>query len=167
MNWAALIYPARIAALPRTERGIPVPFFVAKPRPGQPYDLRFSDARKALICARKRVCWVCGQPLEHVIAFVGGPISGASLLYGDGPMHRECAEFSLMHCPFMATPQMQYSERHVPSDAVLPPGGTLVKPDHHVLTLCTGFTLYRLRNELLFRAQPVSEQIKWQSGKQI
>lgn len=166
MNWNEIKYPESFAQLPRTEHGIPIPFFVAK-IDGK-YDLRFADHRKPMICAKRRLCWVCGKPLDYFCAFIGGPISAESLRFADGPMHLECAEFSLRYCPFLSTPNLQYSERSIPSGIAPVTGHSPVKPERHSLTISAGFTIVRVsENEIHFIAGPVQKQTFWKDGSQL
>jgi len=87
-------------------KGFPIPFFVTYFRDGTP-DFKITDTKKREWCALKRLCWVCGDPLEHLIAFLGGPVSTQHRLYNDGPMHVLCAQDALEICPFLIG-QMDY-----------------------------------------------------------
>lgn len=67
--------PPPLAALPRDERGYPVPYF-ASVAGGVP-DFRQVDTAKHRRAVRKRLCGLCGQPIsrKEEAAFVGGPLS--------------------------------------------------------------------------------------------
>lgn len=160
---SSIVLPPRIAKLAKTERGYPVPFF-ASVVDGKP-DLRYADPRKQLRCARERVCWVCGGKLGKEIAFIGGPISAANGAYSDGPMHRDCAEFSLKVCPHLAIPM---AKRHVPeagTPLLASPGAVLDKPDEFVLYVTRAFRF--LTVEKIFLAGPALEKINWRKGEVV
>lgn len=166
MHNLAIEFPPRIAALPREERGIPIPYFV-KYFNGKP-DLRVADPKKQMLCATKRVCWVCGQPLSYVSAFIGGPISCLqSLAFSDGPMHRECAEFSLKYCPYLAIPASKYRDANLPAGTELPTGAVEEKPDKFGMVLTANYRSAIYGNGLIFVAHNVQELTWWKEGKQL
>lgn len=119
--------PKRIAELPRDERGYPIPFF-AQYVDGKP-DLRIADGRKAVRCDHDLLCWVCGQALLTSVCFIGGPKSAQSGTYSDGPMHRDCAEFSLRVCPHLAIPNASRRSNDLPENVVEPVGYVEKKPE--------------------------------------
>lgn len=94
--------PDRIAALPRDERGFPIPWFAAE-IDGKP-DIRVADTHKMARAIKERRCWVCGERLGVHMAFVIGPMCGINRVISDPPSHRACAEFSVMNCPFLSRP---------------------------------------------------------------
>jgi len=113
--------PARMRALPVDHRGFPVPWFVAWTRgdDGQPKPVfPAMDARKRRIAWRDRLCWVCGQKLGRISAFVVGPMCAINRTSAEPPSHLECARFSAQNCPFLTRPNMG----RVPRDKY---GGTL------------------------------------------
>lgn len=105
---------ARVAAL-NTWKGIPIPYF-ARIRMDNTPDFKVINESKRQLCAIEKRCWICGEFLERMTAFIGGPNCIAHRLFTDGPMHRECAEDALVLCPFMIG-KMDYAtdfqlERH-------------------------------------------------------
>jgi len=96
--------PARMKSLPVSDRGYPVPWFVAWVD-GKP-EFRAMDGRKWMLAVTKKLCWVCGQPLGTRLAFVVGPMCGINRISSEPPSHTECAEFSAMGCPFLSMPKM-------------------------------------------------------------
>jgi hypothetical protein len=125
--------PERVKALPMDERGYPIPFFAAI-IDGKP-DLRVSSGKKALRCNDELLCWVCGEKLNNQSCFIGGPKSNASGMYSDGPMHRNCAEFSLQVCPYLALPNAKRREKDLPESAKMADGATLEKPDRFYMVI--------------------------------
>jgi hypothetical protein len=95
---------ARIAALPVDARGYPIPFFVGYVD-GQP-EFRMADGHKFTRCVKERLCWVCGQPLGSFMCFPIGPMCAVNQTTAEPPSHKECAEWSVRGCPFLAKPQM-------------------------------------------------------------
>jgi len=94
--------PPRIACLPRTAQGWPIPYFVDRPADGS-IDFRVMHPQRMGMAIRKRLCWICGQSMGSYVAFVGGPLSIAQRQFSDPPAHRDCAEFALTVCPWLAT----------------------------------------------------------------
>lgn len=115
--------PARIAALPLSPRGYPVPWFVEW-IDGVP-EFRIMDGRKLVRAVREKLCWVCGQPLGSFLAFTVGPMCAINRVAAEPPSHRECAEFSARACPFLARPNMRRRDNALPDDTIKP-GGVMI-----------------------------------------
>lgn len=97
---AGMIIPQTIQSLPRDKRGYPIPWFVPDDA-AKESDLRFACPRKRSFAYTKRLCWVCGQKLDRLSVFIGGPFSAWNRRFSDWCMHPQCAEFSLACCPFL------------------------------------------------------------------
>lgn len=97
--------PARVARLPRTAAGYPIPWFVATLDDGT-RDLRIAGAEQHAAAIQRKVCWVCGDQLGRYAAFVIGPMCAVNRISADPPSHRDCATYSAQVCPWLATPQM-------------------------------------------------------------
>jgi hypothetical protein len=96
--------PPRMARRPVSDKGFPVPYFVTR-RDGQGnWDFRFVDPRTVFDCHRKRLCWLCGEPLGQYLAFVIGPMCAINRVSSEPPSHRECAEYGILACPFLSKP---------------------------------------------------------------
>ena len=95
-----VVMPPRVAKLPQ-HQGFPVPFFAAI-FDGVP-DFRVADADKRSLVAIKKLCWICGQKITYpeLFCFIGGPKCMKYHTFGDGPMHYECASFSVQVCPYL------------------------------------------------------------------
>lgn len=104
--------PARIAALPRDDRGYPVPFFVPWIN-GKP-EFRVADAKKKVACITQQFCWICGQPLGKFRSFVVGPMCTVNKVSGEPPCHQECASFAVEACPFLAMPKAKRNHSGFP-----------------------------------------------------
>jgi hypothetical protein len=121
--------PARIAALPRDRRGIPIPWFVAwVPGPDGPVpEFRAADGRKFTRAVRERRCWVCGEPLGRWLAFILGPMCVITRTTAEPPMHRECAEWSALNCPFLVEPRAVRREQDLPTQLEKPGGFPILR----------------------------------------
>jgi hypothetical protein len=98
--------PERIARLPRDKRGYPIPWNVLVADDGTPF-FTVNDDRKAWRAVREGLCPICGERLGRWCWLVGGPRSAFDPYgaYLDLPMHRDCGEFSLATCPYLALPR--------------------------------------------------------------
>ena len=103
-------------ALPKNMRGRPayrgfvVPYFVAWYRGDKMADERdegaipsfpTTDQRRATICRKNSMCWVCGKKMGSFRTFVFGPSSAIVRQSIEPPSHRECAIYAAQVCPFM------------------------------------------------------------------
>jgi len=134
--------PDRIAALPMSERGYPVPFFVAYVD-GKP-EFRIADARKKHDCIRENLCWVCGQRTGKYKCFPIGPMCVVNRNTAEPPCHLDCAEWSVQACPFILNPNMVRRENSLPP-GVTEPAGIAIKRNPGVLALyiCSEYKLTR------------------------
>ena len=83
-------------------RGLYVPVVVLKE--GDVYHFKINDNRIVKSCVANKCCSVCGTALKDDVWFIGGPASvfhkrGA---IADLPVHKECGEYALQACPYMA-----------------------------------------------------------------
>lgn len=111
--------PDRIKELP-VFRGYPVPWFVAWVD-GEP-EFRCADGAKWQDAVEHGRCWVCGKKLGAYLAFVLGPMCGVSRTTVEPACHRECAEWSILNCPFLSRPKMTRRENDLPDEAEDAPG---------------------------------------------
>jgi hypothetical protein len=112
--------PSRIAALPRDQRGYPVPWFVCVVD-GVP-DFRVVDGRKVVRAVSERRCFICGDVLGRHLAFVIGPMCAVNRVSSEPPSHRDCAVFAAQTCPFLANPEAPRRSTHMPEEATEPAG---------------------------------------------
>jgi hypothetical protein len=140
--------PARIARLPKDERGYPVPRFVEwmkdgeatlrpppgmKPLPGSYPDFRYANADFRSMAFKLGLCWVCGERLGVHRVYVLGPMCVINRVTSEPASHRECAEFAARACPFLVKPRM----RRIPLGADDPAfsAGTLIDRNPGCLAL--------------------------------
>jgi hypothetical protein len=92
----------RIAALPVDDRvGLPIPWSSPTLATGRP-DFTRADGTKAIEASNRRLCGVCGQPLEYWVAFLGTLAAARNRVFHDPPMHESCAREAVRLCPHIA-----------------------------------------------------------------
>jgi hypothetical protein len=141
--------PASIAALPRDDRGYPVPWFVAwiddKP------EFRCADPAKWRAAVKEHRCWVCGEKLGQGLAFVIGPMCAVNRTTAEPPCHMDCAEFSVKACPFLSKPKAHRREAGLPEDTNAPPGFAIRRnPGVTLIWLTRDYQLWNPGNGPLF-----------------
>lgn len=110
------VIPARIARLPRDQRGYPVPWFVSW-IDGVP-DFRVVDDRKTKRAVEEGLCFICGDKLGGYAAFTIGPMCAINRVSAEPPSHRDCAIFSALACPFLNNPAAPRRETKMPAGYV-------------------------------------------------
>jgi hypothetical protein len=80
---------------------------------GKP-DFRAVDSEKILACYESQLCGICGRRLGEFSYFIGGDGCARNHCFLDPAMHRECAEFAAIVCPFLNGEREGYSERALP-----------------------------------------------------
>jgi hypothetical protein len=159
-----LALPERIQALPVSDTGFPIPWFVAD-LPDGTRDFRVTDPNKITRAVRMRLCWVCGQPLGKHQAFVIGPMCAVNRVSSEPPSHRDCAEYSVRACPFLMQPRMRRNSKDLPEHQK--PAGEMIErnPGVILIWMTQSFRPFRPKeNErrYLFRIGP-SEHVAWYS----
>lgn len=136
--------PRNIAALPVAQSGYPIPWFVAEqPQPDGTVlrDFRVaSNERRAESVVAGR-CYVCGQPLGLHKAFVMGPMGTINAVTSEGPMHTDCAEWSLKACPFLVNPEMRRRVGNYGGQVEALPGSAMHNTGLSLLWLTKGFDI--------------------------
>lgn len=102
--------PKRMMKLPLADNGYPVPWFVHWDDDGRPV-FQIIGKNKMREAMRRKLCWVCGEPLGRWGAFVVGPMCGVNRISGEPPCHRDCAIFSATTCPFLIMPHMKRNDK--------------------------------------------------------
>jgi hypothetical protein len=122
--------PPRLARRPVNSKGFPVPWFATE-LPGPDWDFVRVDPRKMVQAHNRKTCWLCGEPLGRFVCFVIGPMCSINRISAEPPSHRECAQYAVRACPFLARPNMRRNpegEHAAPSGIALlhNPGATLM-----------------------------------------
>jgi hypothetical protein len=94
--------PSRANRRPwRPRRRIPIPFVTLVPADGSPVQFAIEDRSRVGACARKKLCQLCGNALDPIIVFVGGPTATQQLIFRQAPFHEECARYAIATCPYL------------------------------------------------------------------
>lgn len=112
--------PERLKGRPVSERGFPVPWFVSFIN-GK-WDFVNLDPRKVVEAYKRELCFLCGTKLGQYKAFVIGPMCSINRVSSEPPAHRECAEYAVRACPFLARPNARRNEKAAMSDGETVPG---------------------------------------------
>jgi hypothetical protein len=89
-------------------------------------DFRGAHRTKAELAITGRLCQVCGTGLRHLIVLLGGPDQLRHLMFGEPPLHPECALYTTHACPMVAGRMLSYPDR--PRLAEGPRGATCFEP---------------------------------------
>jgi hypothetical protein len=133
--------PLRMQKLPVDARGFPVPWFVqwfyadgtpcetlaAPTAPGAYPDFRVVAAPKRVLAIKRKLCWVCGEPLGRYMAFVIGPMCAINRISSEPPSHVDCATFSARGCPFLTKPKVVRREDGLPEQMQGAPGVAIMR----------------------------------------
>jgi len=106
--------PARLRDRPVDKRGYVVPWNVLVADDGTPF-FTVNDDRRHLKAVRGGLCPLCGGILGRWKWFVGGPLSAFDPhgWFLDLPGHRDCMEYALATCPYLAMPKWATGD-HIP-----------------------------------------------------
>jgi hypothetical protein len=139
------VLPPRIARL-FVHDGWPVPWFVDRGEDGTGTpDFRVVDKRKFGQAIKERRCWVCGDLLGHWLAFPIGTMCSITRTISEPPCHRECAEWSIQHCPFLSNPAMVRRLGDLPADSEEAAGAGLTRnPGVMALWMTRTFETFRV-----------------------
>ena len=154
----AIEIPPRIAKLPISPEGYPVPWFVQWLRDGKPCqpgegvpDFRVMDRDKLRRAIQFHNCWVCGEQMSAFKTFVIGPMCIINRTSSEPPVHYECGKFSAIACPFLTQPKMRRNEKDMPIDTSAPAGEMIARnPGVMCLWITKKFTVRRVENGVLF-----------------
>jgi hypothetical protein len=145
--------PERIAMLPRSARGFPVPWFVAWVD-GEP-DFRVIKPEGIEEAVKHGTCWICGYSLGMTATYVSGPMCGINRTTSEPPSHHACADYAAEACPFLSRPDARRRDAGLPEEAHAAPGTPIDRNPGVVMlwrgpslplpfTPHTGGTLYHL-----------------------
>lgn len=123
--------PVGISKLPVNKVGYPIPWFVHIDERGVP-DFRIIRAHGLSTAVTQHLCWVCGELLVGMQAFLIGPMCAVNHTSAEPPSHLACARWSALACPFLANPEQVRRDRGIDKHRVAGqmiernPGVTLV-----------------------------------------
>ena len=156
--------PARIAKLPRNDKGYPVPYFVAWY--GDRPDFRVVDPEKMIRCVNYKRCWLCGEPLGRYLAFTLGPMCAVNRISSEPPSHRECAEYAVQACPFLLHPKAHRRVSDMPEDYGEPGGVHILRnPGVALIWITKSYRVKRAPNGVLFEVGEPTETLWFTEGR--
>ena len=174
----AIAMPERVARLPQDSRGYPIPWNVLKAGDGTPFFI-VNDDRKAFRALRENRCPICGEHLGRWRWLVGGPLSAfdPNGYYFDLPGHRDCIEYALQVCPYLAIPKylrhtdaIAHAEKLPPECRVLLDETIIPERPEVMVAVCAAKIELADRGPLqpyLKPVQPFTDWTYWRHGKQI
>lgn len=156
--------PVNIKRL-RVANSIPVPFFVAWVH-GKP-DFRLVDPIKLGACVSRKLCWICGIPLEgEANTFISGPMLAITRTSSEPPSHKECAVFAVKACPFLATPGKQYRVSNMPEGVHDTPGQMVKHNPGVALVWMSKFYAIPMEKGFLFHVLDPIEAMAYREGRE-
>ena len=161
---AEIPLPARLARRPVNERGFPVPWFVSL-IDGK-WDFVNLDPNKIREAYYRDICWLCGQPLGRFKCFVIGPMCSINRVSSEPPSHRECAEYAVKACPFLARPNMRRNEKAAVNNGETVPGIMIQhNPEASLIWVTKSFKPMNTPNGTLFEIGPPVETLWFKEGR--
>ena len=156
--------PARLARRPVNERGFPVPWFVSLIN-GK-WDFVNLDPRKIGEAYRRNICWLCGEPLGQFKTFVIGPMCSINRVSSEPPSHRECAEYAVRACPFLARPNTKRNEKaHLGKGEDIPGIAIEHNPGAVLIWITKSYKPISARGGTLFQIGPPVETLWFAEGR--
>ena len=151
--------PLRVRALPLSDKGYPVPWFVEYVD-GKP-EFRLMSREKWGRAIRLRLCWICGQPLGANMTFVSGPMCGVNRTSAEPPSHRDCATYAAQACPFLTLPKAIRREAGLPDDTSTVGGVTIARnPGVAMLWTTRDYGVLKVDNGYVIKmGEPIS--VEW------
>ncbi len=141
--------PARMYYLPVDDRGYPIPEFVSNIDGKR--DFRVVSLDHLTRCIRDDACWICGQRLDVLKAFVIGPLPAIRGISNEPPSHVECAEFAVRACPFLLLPKARHRPTDNPNVRKMP-GATRSNPGLCCIYIVRGYAHHEKPKGIIFQA---------------
>lgn len=158
--------PEKMRALP-TDPDRPhfhVPWFVAWIN-GKP-DYRVVESGRILDALRNQKCWLCGQRLGTLKAFIIGPMCSITRTTSEPPSHLSCAAYAVTICPFLTQPRMRRNEKDLPEARRDAPGIHLHRnPGCTLIWITKTFQPFRAGDGLLFQLGDPYSLTWWSEGR--
>jgi hypothetical protein len=154
-----IMIPKRMQRLPISSKGFPVPWFVAQVNGD--WDFRVIGPDKIVSAVKRKLCWLCGQPLGQHMVFVIGPMCTVNRISAEPPSHLDCAEYAARACPFLSKPNMRRNDKDMPEEGKNP-AGIMIKrnPGVTALWITKSYSVRRQGEGVLFHVgEPV--QVDW------
>jgi hypothetical protein len=148
--------------------GLPVPYVVEFAEGGKP-GFSFNSVAKVLEVGRKGLCGQCGEPLEHLVAFVGAPEFCAGRVFGEPGMHEECARYALATCPHLVSNRVRGLKRVPTGVRVLRHGSEgRAAPKQWCLYITRGYTIVKTKTGVPAFKVPPAIRVHWfRAGREL
>lgn len=163
------IAPDRIRRLPRDARGYPIPKFVkwlADAETGQLRpEFRIIDNEHMRRCTEHNLCWVCGGHMGVHKTFVIGVLSSVSGASGEPPSHRDCAEFAVQACPYLANPTAQRTLDDSKHGTVPLPGSVDYKGSVNLTWTTQRYAVHQYGGGIIFLIGQPESVTWWREGR--
>jgi hypothetical protein len=163
--------PTAMSHLRISDKGFPVPYFVAwmqdgeecAPGHGQP-DFRMVSAGKVRHCHTHGRCWVCGGLLGKYRTFVIGPMCAVNRVSSEPPSHYPCARYAAQACPFLTQPRARRNVKDLPEGYTV--GEAIERnPGVTLIWTCTSYGTRIVDNGILFRIGDPTNTEWWCQGR--
>lgn len=151
--------PARMRALPILDNGWPQLFF-ADTVNGKP-DLRVMSPRKFGAAIKKKLCWLCGQPLGRMMAFVLGPMCTVTRTAPEPPCHYDCAAYAVKACPFLTRPHAHRREAGLPDETAMVGCGLKRNPGCAAIWITRSYKTWRPPGGGVLLTVGDPERVEW------
>jgi hypothetical protein len=156
--------PARLSRRPVSERGFPVPWFVS--RINNKWDFVNVDPRKILDAYQRKICWLCGESLGTFRCFVIGPMCSINRVSSEPPAHRDCAEYAVRACPFLARPNAKRNDKaHLGEFDDIPGMAIEHNPGATLIWVTKRYHPFRAGNGILFQLGEPAEVYWYAEGR--
>lgn len=165
--------PPRMARLPVSDKGFPVPWFVLwqdangnlTPRGTGTPDFRIIYPSAVAQAHRKCLCWLCGEPRGIFGAFLIGPMCAINRVSAEPPSHRECAEYAVRACPFLSQPRMVRNEKDLPAERFETEGMLKRNPGVMLIWITKSYQPVKMNPGVLFRLGEPADVSWWREGR--
>lgn len=139
---------------------------------------KINDDRKTEECIEKKLCSVCGKPLKEDMWLIGGKLSAfhPNGCYIDIPVHKECGEYSLKTCPYMAYTQYTVKpenfrklQKNTEDLMLINPTMDYTRLQYFVFTKISDYKVYRksVFERFIYPVKPYLEIEYWKDGLKI
>lgn len=157
--------PERMRNRPVSAKGYAVPWFVTEKDVDGDWEFRAVRPNRYIEAHNRQVCWVCGQMLGRYRTFAIGPMCAVNRVTSEPPSHRECAEWSMQVCPFMANPRMRRNAVDLPEGAGDGTPGIMIDRNPGVAMLWhterSAYAPIRVNNGFLFKLKSDPLDMAW------
>jgi hypothetical protein len=155
-----------------TDSGLPVPYIVLE-KNGE-HLFKVNDNEKIINTINNKLCTICGTKLGDTAWFIGGPASAFHIhgAFNDGPVHKECGEYSLRVCPYLAygkynsKTDFEKIQKSLLEKNILAINNT-VDSDRVPLFCFIGAKSWKITERLNYKPDNISEIEFWNDGEQL